>query len=86
MQCANCGCRMVASVGQRPSRLVCADCGKPVDAISLRHQHGSRLTTALVLLSLTALGLMLMFIVVAREISRGGPSLLQGSEAPAEHE
>lgn len=83
MQCANCGCRMVASVGQRPRKLVCADCGKPVDMISMRRQSGSRITMAMVLMSLSALGLMLLFIVVAREVSSGGPSLLQEKEAPA---
>lgn len=86
MQCVTCGCRMVATVGQRPRRLVCADCGRPVDEIRLRRQNGSKVTAAVVLLSLTALGLMLMFIVVAREISSGGPSPLQGAEAPAESE
>ncbi|MCS5698187.1 hypothetical protein NZK32_03920 [Cyanobium sp. FGCU-52] len=85
MACPKCGCRMVAKVGSGSSaRLVCTDCGRPVDATLLAEERGRRLRAAL-FLALLALGGALLFLLGSMtEQFNGGPGVEEGAPAAGE--
>ena len=76
---------MVAKVGSGSSaRLVCTDCGRPVDTAMLAEDRRRRLRAAL-FLGLLALGGALLFLLGSmNEQIQGGPGLDEGSPAAGE--
>jgi len=85
LACPKCGCRMVAKVGSGSSaRLVCTDCGRPVDAALLAEERRRRLRAAL-FLGLLALGGALLFLLGSmNEQIQGDPGLEEGAPAAGE--
>jgi hypothetical protein len=76
---------MVAKVGSGTSaRLVCTDCGRPVDTAILAEERGRRLRAAL-FLALLALGGALLFLLgTMNEQIHGGAGLEDGAPAAGE--
>lgn len=76
MACPRCGCRLVSPSRLGSSRLVCSDCGAPLDSHLRQHQPLAGWTTLGIAALLLALGLGMMGLLVLRDgLSGEGESL-----------